>query len=161
MYDTGGRGFTSDLSPPATDWQPASTRDVWSAGVSELGRYLADGGLIAYSSSESGRFEASSRPSRKRGALADGTEGGRYPALAGRCRGAVPTSGDDVMVVEVRTGRAMFEWECPDGCFTIGGLLSRGLDVSPDGQRFAAVEGTRREPQRLTTALLNWTTQLK
>ena len=87
------------------------------------------------------------------------TEGGRYPRWRGDAGELFFTSGDDVMVVEVRTGRAMFEWGVPRRLFTIGGLLSRGLDVSPDGQRFAAVEGTRREPQRLTT-LLNWTTQL-
>ena len=150
VYDTGGRGFTSDLYSPLTGNR--HPRVIYGApGFQNSADISPDGGLIAYSSSESGRFEVIVETfPEKGGRSADQHRRRQYPTLAGRCRGAVFTSGDDVMVVEVRTGRAMFEWGVPRRLFTIGGLLSRGLAVSPDGQRFAAVEGTRRDPQRLT-----------
>jgi Tol biopolymer transport system component len=161
VYDTGGRGFTSDLYvlPLTGNRQPRLINGA--PGFQNAADISPDGRLIAYSSSESGRFEVIVETfPEKGGRWQITTQGGRYPHWGAGARELFFTSGDDVMVVEVRTGQAMFEWGVPQRLFTIQGLLSRGLGVSRDGQRFAAVVGPPRDSQRLTT-LLNWTTQLK
>ena len=120
-----------------------------------------DGGLIAYASSESGRFEVIVETfPEKGGRWQISTGGGRNPCWRGDGRELFFTSGEDVMAVEVHAGRTMSEWGVPRRLFTVPGLAQQGVDVSPDGQRFAVVVEVPQGSQRLTT-LLNWTTQLK
>jgi eukaryotic-like serine/threonine-protein kinase len=161
VYDTGGRGFTPDLYvlPLSGNRQPRVINAA--PGFQNQADISPDGGLIAYASSESGKWEVIVETfPEKGGRWQISTGGGRNPCWRGDGRELFFTSGDDVMAVDVHAGRTMSEWGGPRRLFTVPGLLERGVDVSPDGQRLAVVVGVSQEPQRLTT-LLNWTTQLK
>jgi Tol biopolymer transport system component len=161
VYDTGGRGFTPNLYvlPLSGDRLPRLINGA--PGFQNAADISPDGGLIAYASSESGRFEVVVETfPEKGGRWQISTGGGRNPCWRGDGRELFFTSGEDVMAVEVHVGRTMTEWGVPRRLFTVPSLAQQGVDVSPDGQRFAVVVEVPQGSQRLTT-LLNWTTQLK
>jgi hypothetical protein len=123
-----------------------------------------DSRLIAYASSESGRFEVivKSFP-ESAGRRQISTEGGREPVWRGDGRELFFLSDETVMSVDVHTSAAGFEWSVPRTLFKIPNLqrIPRGFTASADGQRFVAVVATTpTEPQKFTT-LLNWTALVK
>jgi Tol biopolymer transport system component len=162
VYDTGGPGSTSDLyvlpligdrRPVVLDSQP---------GFQQQADISPDGGLIAYASSESGRFEVIVKGfPENAGRRQISTEGGREPVWRGDGRELFFLADDTVMSVDVQTSAAGFEWSVPRTLFKIPNLqrIPRGFTVSADGQRFVAVVATTL-PQRFTT-LLNWTALVK
>ncbi|HXI29384.1 MAG TPA: hypothetical protein VNG89_13190, partial [Vicinamibacterales bacterium] len=164
VYDTGGPGNTADLyvlplsgdrRPVVLDAQP---------GFQQQADISPDGRLIAYASSESGKFEVivTSYPDNAARRQIS-TNGGREPFWRGDGRELFFLSDDTVMAVDVHTGAAGFEWSVPRSLFTIPNLqrIPRGFAVSADGQRFVAVIATSRaEPQSFTT-VLNWTSLVK
>ena len=164
VYDTGGLGRTSDVHvlPLIGDRRPvvlASER-----GFQQQADISPDGRLIAYASTESGKFEVvvKSFPENA-GRRQITTNGGREPIWRGDGRELFFLSDDAVMAVDVHTGAAGFEWSVPRTLFKIPDLqrIPRGLTVSADGQRFIAVVAkTPTEPQRFTT-LLNWASLVK
>ncbi len=160
VYDTGGRGLTSDLYIlPLTERRPRLVNAA--PGFQHLADISSDGRWIAYSSSESGRFEVivESFP-EKGGRWQVSLDGGRNPRWRRDGRELFFLSGEDVMAVDVLSTGAALEWGAPRRLFTAPGVRAGGLDVSHDGLRFvAAVTKTENPPQRLTT-LLNWTTKL-
>ena len=163
VYDTGGPGSTADLYvlPLSGDRRPVELDSQY--GFQQQADISPDGRLIAYASSESGRFEiiVKSFPDNS-GRRQISTNGGREPVWRGDGRELFFLSDDTVMAVDVHTGSASgFEWSAPRTLFQIPNLqrIPRGFTVSSDGQRFVAVT-TPTEPQKFTT-VLNWTSLVK
>jgi eukaryotic-like serine/threonine-protein kinase len=164
VYDTGGPGTAADLCvlPLVGDRRPVVLDSQ--PGFQQQADISPDGRLIAYASSESGKFEVivKSFPENA-GRLQISTNGGREPFWRGDGRELFFLSDDTVMAVDVHTGAAGFEWSVPRSLFKIPNLqrIPRGFTVSADGQRFVAVVATTpAEPQSFTT-LLNWTSLVK
>jgi eukaryotic-like serine/threonine-protein kinase len=164
VYDTGGPGNTADLYvlPLSGDRRPVVLDSQ--PGFQQQADISPDGRLIAYASSESGKFEVvvKSYPENA-GRRQISTNGGREPFWRGDGRELFFLSDDTVMAVDVHTATAGFQWSVPRSLFKIPDLqrIPRGFTVSADGQRFVAVVATARvEPQRFTT-LLNWTSLVK
>jgi hypothetical protein len=162
VYDTGGRGFTSDLYvlPLTGDRRPRVLNAA--AGFQHMADISPDGRWIAYSSSESGRFEVivESFP-EKGGRWQVSLDGGKNPRWRADGRELVFLGDEDVVAVDVHPAGAALEWGTPRRLFTVPGVRTGGMDMTRDGQRFvASVPTTGSAPQRLTT-LLNWSTQLK
>jgi eukaryotic-like serine/threonine-protein kinase len=164
VYDTGGPGTASDLCvlPLVGDRRPVVLDSQ--PGFQQQADISPDGRLIAYASSESGKFEVivKSYPENA-GRRQISTNGGREPLWRGDGRELFFLADDTVMAVDVHTGPAGFEWSVPRSLFRIPNLqrIPRGFTVSADGQRFVAVVATASvEPQRFTT-LLNWSSLVK
>jgi Tol biopolymer transport system component len=164
VYDTGGlRGAPHlHLLPLFGDRRPVVLSSE--LGFQQQADISPDGRLIAYASSESGKFEVivQSFPEIA-GRRQISTNGGREPVWRGDGRELFFLSDDTVMAVDVHTSAAGVEWSVPRTLFSIPNLqrIPRGLTVSADGQRFIAVVATTpTEPQRFTT-LLNWTSLVK
>ncbi len=123
-----------------------------------------DGRLIAYASSESGKYEVIVENFPEEGGRRQiSTNGGKHPVWRRDGRELFFQSDDTVMAVDVHPGAAGVEWGVPRALFKIPAaqLTSLGFTVSPDGERFVVVvASTPAEPQRFTT-LLNWTALLK
>jgi Tol biopolymer transport system component/DNA-binding winged helix-turn-helix (wHTH) protein len=165
VYDTGGPGSTADLYvlPLTGDRRPVALDSQY--GFQQQADISPDSRLIAYASSESGRFEVvvKSFPDNS-GRRQISTNGGREPVWRGDGRELFFLSADTVMAVDVHMGSASgFEWSAPRTLFPIPNLqrIPRGFTVSNDGQRFVAVVATTpTEPQKFTT-VLNWTSLVK
>jgi len=164
VYDTGGPGSTSDLYvlPLVGDRRPVVLDSQF--GFQQQADISPDSRLIAYASSESGKFEVIVTSFPEQAARRQiSTNGGREPVWRGDGRELFFLSDDAVMAVDVHTTTAGFEWSAPRTLFEIPNLqrIPRGFTVSADGQRFVAVVATTPvEPQRFTT-LLNWTSLVK
>jgi eukaryotic-like serine/threonine-protein kinase len=172
-YDTGGLGGTADLHvlPLFGDRRPVVV--AGQPGFQQGADISPDGRLIAYQSSESGKYEVivQSFPDTT-GRWQISTTGGRQPVWGRDGRELFFISDETVMAVDVHASRppgqgsaAGFEWSAPRALFKISNLNIPGYPysfaVSPDGQRFVAtVATTGGEPQRFTT-LLNWTSLVK
>jgi len=162
VYDTGGPGSTADLYvlPLSGDRHPIELDAQY--GFQQQADISPDGRLIAYASSESGRFEVvvKSFPDNS-GRRQISTNGGREPVWRGDGRELFFLSEDTVMSVDVHASAAGLEWSAPRTLFRIPNLqrIPRGFTVSSDGQRFVAVT-TPTEPQKFTT-VLNWTSLVK
>jgi Tol biopolymer transport system component/DNA-binding winged helix-turn-helix (wHTH) protein len=172
VYDTGGLGGTADLHvlPLTGDRRPIVRASQ--PGFQHMADISPDGRLIAYASSESGKYEVivESFP-EKGGRRQISTNGGKQPAWRGDGRELFFLADDTMMAVDVhpprlrpgQAGAAGIEWGVPRALFKISKLQGTpfGFTVSPDGQRFiAVVAAAPREPQRFTT-LLNWTSLVK
>jgi Tol biopolymer transport system component/DNA-binding winged helix-turn-helix (wHTH) protein len=163
VYDTGGPGSAADLyalplfgdrRPVVLDSQP---------GFQQQADISPDGRLIAYASSESGKYEVIVGSFPENAARRQiSINGGREPVWRGDGRELFFLSDDTVMAVDVHISAVGFEWSVPRTLFKIPNLQSipRGFTVSSDGQRFVAVVATAAGPQRFTT-LLNWTALVK
>ena len=164
VYDTGGLGGTADLlALPLTGNHGPITVDA-KPGFQLQADISPDGRLVAYASSESGKFEVivKSFP-EDAGRRQVSTTGGREPVWRGDGRELFFLSDDAVMSVAVHAGETGFEWSVPRTLFKIPNLqrIPRGFTVSADGQRFVAVVATTpTEPQKFTT-VLNWTSLVK
>jgi Tol biopolymer transport system component/DNA-binding winged helix-turn-helix (wHTH) protein len=165
VYDTGavGAGGSSDLYalPLFDDRRPfaVSTAD----GVQNQAAISPDHRLIAYASSESGRYEVIVETfPEKRGRWQISTDGGRAPAWRGDGRELFFVVGDAVFATDLNRSGDGLEWGPLHSIFKIPDLqrLPMGLTVSADGQRFVAAVAPAAPPQRLTT-VLNWTALLK
>ena len=123
-----------------------------------------DGRLIAYASSESGKYEVIVENFPEEGGRRQiSTNGGKQPVWRRDGRELFFLSDDTVMAVEVHTVRPVSSgvFHERSSKYLTAQLTSLGFTVSPDGQRFVAVvASTPAEPQRFTT-LLNWTSLLK
>ncbi len=164
VYDTGGVGTSSDLHvlplvgerrPVVLDSQP---------GFQQQADISPDGRLIAYASSESGKFEVivKSFPDNA-GRRQISTNGGKEPMWRGDGKELLFLSEDTVMSVDIHNSAVGFEWSVPRPLFKIANYqkVPRGLTVSSDGERFVAVVATMHpEPQKFTT-VLNWTALVK
>jgi Tol biopolymer transport system component/DNA-binding winged helix-turn-helix (wHTH) protein len=172
VYDTGGLGRAPHLHllPLFGDRRPVVLTSE--LGFQQQADISPDSRLLAYASSESGKFEVivQSFPEIA-GRRQISTNGGREPVWRGDGRELFFLSDDTVMAVDVHTPRlrsgqasaAGVEWSVPRPLFKIPNLqrIPRGLTVSADGQRFIAVVATTpTEPQKFTT-VLNWTSLVK
>ena len=145
VYDTGGLGRGSDLHavPLVGDRRP----QVLAAepGFQQQADFSPDGRLIAYASSESGRYEiiVDTFPD-KAGRWKITTDGGREPIWRADGRELYFLSGQTVMAVDIHRDRGGLEWGAPRPLFQIPDLSS-GL-ARPDGfSRWPAVpRGDRR-----------------
>jgi Tol biopolymer transport system component/DNA-binding winged helix-turn-helix (wHTH) protein len=164
VYDTGALRGNADLHVLALIGDRRPVVLASEPGFQQQADISPDGRLIAYASSESGKFEVivKSYPDNS-GPRQITTNGGREPVWRGDGRELFFLSDDTVMAVDVHAGAVGFEWGVPRTLFTIPNLqrIPRGLTVSADGQRFIAVVATAPpEPQKLIT-LLNWTSLMK
>jgi len=121
--------------------------------------------LIAYASSESGRFEVLVETfPEKAGRWQISTGGGFGPVWRSDGRELFFVSDSTLMAVNVYRTMMAFAWSVPRPLFKVPNFqrpLNAGPTVSADGQRFVAATATDSvEPQRLTT-LLNWTSLVK
>jgi eukaryotic-like serine/threonine-protein kinase len=164
VYDTGGIAGTADLHvlPLTGDRRPTVLASQ--PGFQHMADISPDGRLIAYASSESGKYEVivESFP-EKGGRWQISTNGGKQPAWRGDGRELFFLSDGTMMGVDVHPSASGIEWGVPRALFTIPKLQRTpfGFTVSPDGQRFIVVVATTpAEPQRFTT-LLNWTSLMK
>jgi eukaryotic-like serine/threonine-protein kinase len=160
VYDTGGLGATSDLFivPLAGVRQPRIL--TVAPGFQHMAKVSPDGRLIAYVSTESGRYEVivQTFPDQT-GRWQITTDGGRDPVWRGDGREIFFTTEGAVMAVEVHMrSSSSLEWSTPRRLFTVNNLQQgpHRLTVSPDVERFIALTGVASAPQRLST-LLNWT----
>jgi Tol biopolymer transport system component len=132
VYDTGGPGSAADLyalpligdrRPVVLDAQP---------GFQQQADISPDGRLIAYASSESGKYEVivSSFPegtARRQISI----NGGREPVWRGDGRELFFLSDDTVMAVDVHISAAGFEWSVPRTLFIRRPAVRRcGRDAS-------------------------------
>ena len=164
VYDAVGPGGATDLHvvPLTGDRRPVVLASQ--PGFQQQADIAPNGRLIAYASSESGKFEVivSSFPDNSARRQIS-VNGGREPFWRGDGRELFFLSDDTVMAVDVHTSPVGLEWSAPRPLFKIPNLqrIPRGFTVSADGQRFVAVVATASlEPQRFTT-LLNWTSLVK
>jgi Tol biopolymer transport system component len=164
VYDTGGLGTSSDLYilPLVGERRPVVL--AAEPGFQQQADISPDGRLIAYASSESGKFEVivKSVPDNT-GRRQISTNGGKEPLWRGDGKELFFLSEDTLMSVDVHTSAVGLEWSVPRSLFKIADYqrVPRGLTVSGDGQRFVAVVATRpTEPQKFTT-ILNWTSLVK
>lgn len=148
----GDRKVIPFLKTPATEIHP---------------QFSPDGGFLAYSSDESGRFEVYVRPlsGPPRNIWQISTDGGREPVWSRNGRELFYRNADKMMVVNITAGssftstapRLLFERHFAEG--TAGTI---GYDVSIDGQRFVMIQPT--EPEQAATQIhvvLNWFEELK
>ena len=179
-YDTGGLGRTADLHvlPLFGDRRPVALASQ--PGFQHQADISPDGRLIAYASSESGKYEVIVESFPEKGERWQiSTDGGRQPFWRGDGRELFFLKDDTVMAIDVYPARpgsgqaprphsgqgsgAGLEWSVPRTLFRMPDLQRTplGFTVSADGQRFIAVVAiTPPEPQRFTT-LLNWTSLIK
>lgn len=164
VYDTGALRGTSDLHilPLIGDRRPVVLASE--PGFQQQADISPDGRLVAYASSESGRFEVIVKSYRDNSARRQiTTNGGREPVWRGDGRELFFLSDDTVMAVDVHASAVGFEWSVARPLFKIPNLqrIPRGFTVSADGRRFVAVVATAPpEPQKFIT-LLNWTSLAK
>jgi Tol biopolymer transport system component len=164
VYDTGALRGNSDLYvlPLIGDRRPVVLASE--AGFQQQADISPNGRLIAYASSESGRFEVIVRSyPDDSGPRQLTTNGGREPVWRRDGRELFFLSNDTVMAVAVHASAAGFEWSVPRTLFRIPNLqrIPRALTVSADGQRFiAVVAAAPLEPQKFIT-LLNWASMVK
>ena len=164
VYDTGALGRGSDLHvvPLAGDRRP----QVLAAepGFQQQADFSPDGQLIAYASSESGRYEilVETFPD-KAGRWKITTDGGREPIWRADGRELYFLSGQTVMAVDIHRDRGGLEWGAPRPLFQIPGLstVPRVLTASRDGRRFLAVTDVTPNPPQSLSTLLNWASLLK
>jgi tricorn protease-like protein len=162
VYDTGGPGSTVDLYalPLDGDRRPIVVDSHY--GFQQQADISPDGRLIAYASSESGKYEVMVKNFPEEGGRRQiSTDGGREPVWRRDGRELFFLADDTVMSVDVHTSAVGFDWSVPRTLFKIPNLqkIPRGFTVSPDGQRFVAVVATT--PVQRFTTLLNWTALLK
>jgi Tol biopolymer transport system component/DNA-binding winged helix-turn-helix (wHTH) protein len=164
VYDTGGLGTSSDLYvlPLVGERRPVVL--AVAPGFQQQADISPDGRLIAYASSESGKFEVivKSFPDNT-GRRQISTNGGKEPLWRGDGKELFFLSEDTLMSVDVHTSAVGLEWGVPRPLFKIANYqrVPRGLTVSSDGERFVAVVATMpSEPQKFTT-VLNWTSLVK
>ena len=164
VYDTGGLGRGSDLHavPLVGDRRP----QVLAAepGFQQQADFSPDGRLIAYASSESGRYEiiVDTFPD-KAGRWKITTDGGREPIWRADGRELYFLSGQTVMAVDIHRDRGGLEWGAPRPLFQIPNLSTfpRVLTASRDGQQFLAVTNVTPDPPQSLSTLLNWASLLK
>ncbi len=164
VYDTGDLGRGSDLYAVllAGDRRP----QVLAAepGFQQQADFSPDGQLIAYASSESGRYEifVATFPG-KAGLWKITTDGGREPIWGADGRELYFLSGQTVMAVDIHRDRGGLEWGAPRPLFQIPNLftVSRVLTASRDGQQFLAVTDVGPNPPQSLSTLLNWASLLK
>ena len=164
VYDTGGLGRGSDLHavPLVGDRRP----QVLAAepGFQQQADFSPDGRLIAYASSESGRYEiiVETFPD-KAGRWKITTDGGREPIWRADGRELYFLSGQTVMAVDIHRDRGGLEWGAPRPLFQIPNLSTfpRVLAASRDGQQFLAVTNVTPNPPQSLSTLLNWASLLK
>jgi Tol biopolymer transport system component/DNA-binding winged helix-turn-helix (wHTH) protein len=164
VYDTGGVGTSSDLHvlPLVGERRPVVL--AAESGFQQQADISPDGRLIAYASSESGKFEVivKSFPDNT-GRRQISTNGGKEPLWRGDGKELFFLSEDTLMSVDVHISAVGLEWSVPRPLFKIANYqrVPRGLTMSSDGERFIAVVATTPpEPQKFTT-VLNWTSLVK
>jgi len=129
-----------------------------------------DGRWIAYTSSESGRFEVYVRPFQTSGtpSLGEGKwqiskDGGDMPYWTAGGKEIIfeaPPNGTAKMAVEVKAAGSAFEAGVPRRLFSAP--VDIGWDVTPDGKRFALnIPEALQVAQAPITVVLNWQSQLK
>ncbi len=164
VYDTGALRGNSDLHvlPLVGNRRPVVLSSA--PGFQQQADISPDGRLIAYASSESGKFEVLVKSyGDNSGPRQITTNGGREPLWRGDGRELFFLSDDTVMAVDVHVSAVGFEWGVARPLFKIPNLqrIPRALTISADGQRFiAVVTATPPEPQKRIT-LLNWTSLVK
>jgi Tol biopolymer transport system component len=164
VYDTGGLTQQSDLYvlPLTGDRRPVVR--AAQPGFQHMAAISPDGRLIAYASSESGKYEVMVENFPEEGGRRQiSANGGMNPVWRHDGRELFFMSDDTMMAVDVHPGAAGVEWGVPQALFRIpkAQLTSLGFTASPDGQWFiAVVASTPAEPQRFTT-VLNWTSLVK
>jgi eukaryotic-like serine/threonine-protein kinase len=162
VYDTGSSRTAADADLYVVNLTGDRPVRVLASGpgFQQQADISPDGRLVAYSSSESGRYEVIVETLPDEGGRWQiSTDGGTTPLWRGDGRELFYVSRESVMAVDVHANQAGFEWSAPRVLFKIPNLrtMPHGLTVSADGQRFVAtVALAPAEPQRLTT-LLNWT----
>jgi Tol biopolymer transport system component/DNA-binding winged helix-turn-helix (wHTH) protein len=165
VYDTGGQGQTAQLQvlPLVGDRRPRAL--TAGPGFQKFADISPDDRLMAYASSESGRFEVFVETfPEKGGRWKVSTDGGFAPVWRSDGRELFFMSDSTLMAVDIHRNTVGFEWSVPRPLFKIPNFqaaFNSAPTVSADGQRFIAVTTTApMEPQRLTT-LLNWTSLVK
>jgi Tol biopolymer transport system component/DNA-binding winged helix-turn-helix (wHTH) protein len=166
VYDTGAANGTSWPDLHVVDLAGDGRPRVLAAqpGVQFQANISPDGRLIAYASSESGRYEVVVETFPEPGGRWQiSTAGGSNPSWRNDGRELYFAEADTVTAVDIRRNAAGLEWSAPRPLFTIPGFEAgpRGLTVSADGRQFiAVVAAAPPAPQRLTT-VLNWTALLR
>lgn len=130
-------------------------------------RFSPDGKWLAYTSSESGKFQVYVTPFPGPGGKWQvSTEGGWFPQWRrdGRELFYVSSIDDKIMAAEVKANGSSFEVGAVHTLFEIRpyfGLYTANLfDVTPDGQRFIVVNDAQ-QPGAALTLVVNWLAALK
>jgi serine/threonine-protein kinase len=144
------------------DWQPkASFRSGGSGALSPDGRWLA------YTSSESGRYEIYVRPtSGEDGKWIVSTEGGREPVWAHSGKELFFRHRDQVLAVDVDTAagftpgkpRLLFEKTYAQDDLQLDGTM---YEVSPDGQKFLMLQNETEAATGELKVVVNWVDELR
>lgn len=164
-YDTGG-GFTGQVDlhvlPLVGNRRPSVRASQ--PGFQHMADISPDSRLIAYASSESGKYEVIVEDFPEEGGRRQiSTNGGKQPAWRGDGRELFFLSDNSMMAVDVHPSAKGVKWSVPRALFKIpeAQLTPLGFTVSPDGERFILVSASSRaEPQKFTT-VLNWTSLIK
>jgi len=137
------------LSTPATEWQAV---------------FSPDGRWLAYTSSESGRYEVFVQPFPGRGGKWQiSPDGGNQPVWAPDGKELYYMSPENkLMVVEVDTASA-FQAGSPRVLFEthLKGLIGRRYDVAPDGKRFLINSMIGEVKSSPMTLVQNWAAELE
>ena len=129
-----------------------------------------DGQWMAYTSTESGRYEVYVRPfpEANKGRWTVSTNGGTDPLWSGDRQELLYWADDALMVVPVQT-TPLFRFGTPKELFqrtpartTVFGLTRIPWNISPDGQKFLMLKESspRRGPSKINI-ILNWFEELK